>query len=263
MESLSSSSSVGPMEDVVQALLDYLVTSLLPLKSSGHQVPSLAQQQSVAKHSSVNQVPSLAQQQSVAKRSQASVVSGPSGGCSTGIVRVLSRSGVASEVVWSPSGFSNGGNMKSLSYEGKWEYISLTGGKESWHNMGKDGVVKELRLELKAREEKTINRRRNSANKYAILDTFSMSKQYFFYLQAEVLTRSSKPLMDLITCVYRKKSKVEEKIHLFTIEVQGEAHSTRKKSNLNSDPTMFNCKSIRIIESNFNLKGVDHSLVKG
>lgn len=48
MES-SSSSEVGPVEDVVQALLEYLVAPLLPLKSSGHQVPSLAQQQSVAK----------------------------------------------------------------------------------------------------------------------------------------------------------------------------------------------------------------------
>ncbi|XP_058203975.1 uncharacterized protein LOC131318176 isoform X2 [Rhododendron vialii] len=45
----SSSSGVGPVEDVVQALLEYLVAPLLPLKSSGHQVPSLAQQQSVAK----------------------------------------------------------------------------------------------------------------------------------------------------------------------------------------------------------------------
>ncbi|KAI8566986.1 hypothetical protein RHMOL_Rhmol02G0086100 [Rhododendron molle] len=48
MES-SPSSEVGPVEDVVQALLEYLVAPLLPLKSSGQQVPSLAQQQSVAK----------------------------------------------------------------------------------------------------------------------------------------------------------------------------------------------------------------------
>ncbi|KAG5560890.1 hypothetical protein RHGRI_004047 [Rhododendron griersonianum] len=48
MES-SPPSEVGPVEDVVQALLEYLVAPLLPLKSSGHQVPSLAQQQSVAK----------------------------------------------------------------------------------------------------------------------------------------------------------------------------------------------------------------------
>ncbi|KAF7151656.1 hypothetical protein RHSIM_Rhsim02G0076700 [Rhododendron simsii] len=48
-EESSSSSEVGPVEDVVQALLEYLVAPLLPLKSSGHQVPSLAQQQSVAK----------------------------------------------------------------------------------------------------------------------------------------------------------------------------------------------------------------------
>ncbi|XP_057471237.1 uncharacterized protein LOC130760063 isoform X2 [Actinidia eriantha] len=49
MESSSSTSEVGAAEDVIQALLDYLVDPLLPLKSSGREVPSLAQQQSVAK----------------------------------------------------------------------------------------------------------------------------------------------------------------------------------------------------------------------
>ncbi|XP_057460333.1 uncharacterized protein LOC130750837 isoform X3 [Actinidia eriantha] len=49
MESSSSASEVGAPEDVIQALLDYLVDPLLPLKSSGREVPSLAQQKSVAK----------------------------------------------------------------------------------------------------------------------------------------------------------------------------------------------------------------------
>ncbi|KAL7183800.1 hypothetical protein ACSBR2_026051 [Camellia fascicularis] len=51
MESKSSSSQseIGSAEDVVQALLDYLVAPMLPLKSAGREVPSLEQQQSVAK----------------------------------------------------------------------------------------------------------------------------------------------------------------------------------------------------------------------
>ncbi|CAL5327814.1 unnamed protein product [Camellia sinensis] len=48
-KSSSSQSEIGSAEDVVQALLDYLVAPMLPLKSAGHEVPSLEQQQSVAK----------------------------------------------------------------------------------------------------------------------------------------------------------------------------------------------------------------------
>ncbi|XAR48725.1 hypothetical protein NMG60_11031634 [Bertholletia excelsa] len=47
--SSSSSLEAGPVEDVVQALMEYLVDPLLPLKSSGLQVPSLDKQQVVAK----------------------------------------------------------------------------------------------------------------------------------------------------------------------------------------------------------------------
>ncbi|KAL7179355.1 hypothetical protein ACSBR1_042697 [Camellia fascicularis] len=51
MESKSSSSQseIGSAGDVVQALLDYLVAPMLPLKSAGREVPSLEQQQSVTK----------------------------------------------------------------------------------------------------------------------------------------------------------------------------------------------------------------------
>ncbi|KAI8005150.1 Mannosyl-oligosaccharide 1,2-alpha-mannosidase MNS1 [Camellia lanceoleosa] len=51
MESKSSSSQseIGSAKDVVQALLDYLVAPMLPLKSAGREVPSLEQQQSVTK----------------------------------------------------------------------------------------------------------------------------------------------------------------------------------------------------------------------
>ncbi|KAI7985548.1 Mannosyl-oligosaccharide 1,2-alpha-mannosidase MNS2 [Camellia lanceoleosa] len=45
-KSLSSQSEIGSAEDVVQALLDYLVAPMLPLKSAGREVPSLEQQQS-------------------------------------------------------------------------------------------------------------------------------------------------------------------------------------------------------------------------
>ncbi|KAL6976257.1 hypothetical protein U1Q18_025044 [Sarracenia purpurea var. burkii] len=45
----SSSAEVGSAEDVVQALLEYFVAPMLPLKSAGREVPSLAKQQSVAK----------------------------------------------------------------------------------------------------------------------------------------------------------------------------------------------------------------------
>ncbi|CAL5379839.1 unnamed protein product [Camellia sinensis] len=48
-KSSSSQSEIGSAEDVVQALLDYLVAPMLPLKSAGCEVPSLEQQQSVAK----------------------------------------------------------------------------------------------------------------------------------------------------------------------------------------------------------------------
>ncbi|CAL5331257.1 unnamed protein product [Camellia sinensis] len=48
-ESSSSQSEIGSAEDVVQALLDYLVAPMLPLKSAGCEVPSLEQQQLVAK----------------------------------------------------------------------------------------------------------------------------------------------------------------------------------------------------------------------
>ncbi|CAL5373813.1 unnamed protein product [Camellia sinensis] len=48
-KSSSSQSEIGSAEDVVQALLDYLVAPMLPLKSAGREVPSLEQQQSVAK----------------------------------------------------------------------------------------------------------------------------------------------------------------------------------------------------------------------
>ncbi|KAI8002754.1 hypothetical protein LOK49_LG08G02075 [Camellia lanceoleosa] len=48
-KSSSSQSEIGSAEDVVQALLDYLVAPMLPLKSAGREVPSLDQQQSVAK----------------------------------------------------------------------------------------------------------------------------------------------------------------------------------------------------------------------
>ncbi|KAL7250125.1 hypothetical protein ACSBR1_012179 [Camellia fascicularis] len=56
MESKSSSSQseIGSAEDVVQALLDYLVAPMLPLKSAGREVPSLEQQQSVAKQAKVS-----------------------------------------------------------------------------------------------------------------------------------------------------------------------------------------------------------------
>ncbi|XAR48726.1 hypothetical protein NMG60_11031636 [Bertholletia excelsa] len=47
--SSSSSLEAGPVEDVVQALMEYLVDPLLPLKSSGLQVPSVDKQQVVAK----------------------------------------------------------------------------------------------------------------------------------------------------------------------------------------------------------------------
>ncbi|KAF8393888.1 hypothetical protein HHK36_020086 [Tetracentron sinense] len=40
---------IGPTEDTVQALMDYLVDPLLPAKSSGRDIPSLSQHQSVAK----------------------------------------------------------------------------------------------------------------------------------------------------------------------------------------------------------------------
>ncbi|CAK9161128.1 unnamed protein product [Ilex paraguariensis] len=45
----SSSSVVGPAEDVVQALMEYLVDPMLPLKASTREAPSLYQQQLVAK----------------------------------------------------------------------------------------------------------------------------------------------------------------------------------------------------------------------
>ncbi|KAI8027989.1 Paired amphipathic helix protein Sin3-like 4 [Camellia lanceoleosa] len=48
-KSSSSQSKIGSAEDVVQALLNYLVASMLPLKSAGREVPSLEQHQSVAK----------------------------------------------------------------------------------------------------------------------------------------------------------------------------------------------------------------------
>ncbi|CAL5388156.1 unnamed protein product [Camellia sinensis] len=48
-KSSSSQSEIGSAEDVVQALLDYLVAPMLPLKSAGCEVPSLKQQQSGAK----------------------------------------------------------------------------------------------------------------------------------------------------------------------------------------------------------------------
>ncbi|CAL5377910.1 unnamed protein product [Camellia sinensis] len=48
-KSSSSQSEIGSAEDVVQALLDYLVAPMLPLKSAGCEVPSLEQQKSVAK----------------------------------------------------------------------------------------------------------------------------------------------------------------------------------------------------------------------
>lgn len=43
------SPDVGSVEDVVRALLEYLVDPLLPAKSSSRSTPSLSQQQSVAK----------------------------------------------------------------------------------------------------------------------------------------------------------------------------------------------------------------------
>uniref|UniRef100_A0A5B7BBS7 DRBM domain-containing protein n=1 Tax=Davidia involucrata TaxID=16924 RepID=A0A5B7BBS7_DAVIN len=46
---MDSSSDVGSAEDVVQALLEYLVDPMLPLKSSAREAPSLSQQQLVAK----------------------------------------------------------------------------------------------------------------------------------------------------------------------------------------------------------------------
>lgn len=47
--SLEEVGLIGPAEDVYQALLQHLVAPLLPLKSSGKQIPSISQQQDVAK----------------------------------------------------------------------------------------------------------------------------------------------------------------------------------------------------------------------
>ncbi|GFY82660.1 hypothetical protein Acr_02g0009000 [Actinidia rufa] len=56
MKSSLSTSEVGAAEDVIQALLDYLVDPLLPLKSSDREVPSLAQQKSVSKQDETNTI---------------------------------------------------------------------------------------------------------------------------------------------------------------------------------------------------------------
>lgn len=47
--SLEEVALIGPAEDVYQVLLQHLVAPLLPLKSSGKQIPSISQQQDVAK----------------------------------------------------------------------------------------------------------------------------------------------------------------------------------------------------------------------